>query len=343
MTRNNDIRCLLLLLAGLISVDNAPAQSILSLQEIIPKIGTNYILHRTDFVSPGPNGPDVIWDMTALSIESSNGITVKEADASAYAELFPGADICLDYGGNDHVFLSTSGETYAHLGGVAKGTALVLEDPKELFRLPLTLGNIHTDAFSSSFKQGEVNIERNGRVDVKVVGSGSLIIADDLFTDVLKVRVVEIFVDRYKVVGYPQERLTVNETYYYLKSGLNDILLSLCTRFEDREVTLQYGVLLEYGSHQDQLKENLALEDLSVGPNPTINITTIQFRSDSTASYELTLLDINGKEVSAKQSLSALEGAMISEEISMASLSPGAYLLRVEMGDQSRLVKVVKE
>ncbi len=321
------------------------AQSIVNTADIVPEVGTDYILHRTNFVSPGENGDDVIWDMTDLDIESSNGITVKRAGSSPYAELFPEADICLDYGGNDYVYLSASGDTYSRLGGVAKGTAIALEDPKELFRFPMAMGHLHTDEFNSTFKQGEVLVERSGRVDVKVVGSGSLILGDDLFTEVLKVRAVETFVDRYQVVGYPQERLTVNETFYFLKAGLNDILLSLCTRYEDREVTLQYGVLLEYGSHQDQLDENLALslEDLSVGPNPTIDITTIQFKSDPAASYALTILDLKGNPVSEKRSMPVIEGNMVSEEVSLAALSPGAYLLRVEMGDQARLVKVVKE
>ena len=317
------------------------AQLALSLEDITPEYGKNFILHKTDFVSPGDNGVDVIWDMTPLGIESSSAITVKDPESSPYSYLFPSATVCFDYGGNDFVYLNSSGTTYARLGGVAKGTALVFDDSKELFRFPMSVGDMHTDEFSSSFKNGQVQIERSGRVDVKVMGKGSMIIADDLLTEVIKVRVVESFADRYEVFGNPKEILTVNESYYFLKAELEDVLLSLTTRFVDGDVSMQYGVLLEYGERNDRLTSELMLADLSVGPNPSTDYIDIKFQSDKTSELSITLMDISGKTVIEPEKVTVVPGR-VNKDVSIKSLNPGAYLLRLEMDDQARLLKVVK-
>jgi hypothetical protein len=79
--------------------------------------------------------------------------------------------------------------------------------------------------------------------------------------------------------------------------------------------------------------------DAIIYPNPANYHATVQFNSTAVANYRLSLIDLIGKEVIAKEGVSAEGTNMI--ELDLGNLSKGIYLMNLRSGDEAKTIRLV--
>lgn len=78
--------------------------------------------------------------------------------------------------------------------------------------------------------------------------------------------------------------------------------------------------------------QETAIEGLSFGPNPVTN-GKVYISSKLNADKHITIFDVLGKKV--------LQTLLTAKELSVASLSPGVYIIKIEEGDATATRKLI--
>ena len=119
--------------------------------------------------------------------------------------------------------------------------------------------------------------------------------------------------------------------------------------FTTGEVAIQTftggGYILNQGFQQPtytitSIEDNAPLSELSVFPNPTTGLITIEMKEYKGSALSFILYDLKGQEVFRKESS---VGSYIKFDLDLAALSQGVYLLRVVSENQPyKTLKIVK-
>lgn len=91
------------------------------------------------------------------------------------------------------------------------------------------------------------------------------------------------------------------------------------------------GVLAQEGKQQSKGQEN-TIEGLNFYPNPVSN-GKIYISSKSNEDKQITIFDVLGKKV--------LQTVLTTRELSIASLSPGVYIIKIEEGNTTATRKLI--
>lgn len=85
-------------------------------------------------------------------------------------------------------------------------------------------------------------------------------------------------------------------------------------------------------------KESMA--DVTLAPNPSSDYSRLEFKSSHAGQIDLTLVDLTGKPIRSWQ-YDAVEGYNF-VDVEMAGLPQGNYLLRVDDGNDVKILKLLK-
>lgn len=309
-----------------------------------PDLGSKYILHRTDYLAPDSEGDSLIWDYSGLIIGSSDGIRVVDSSQTIFKASFPSANICYDYGGGDYIYAEQDGLSYKRHGGVVSGIILPLEDDATLFELPLHIGNRTADDFSGSYTVKSLEIERIGTVSSEVITQGLILLPGQVPQACHLVEVLESFDDRFEIAGQMHKLNTNRLSHFFITDGIEEPLLTMIHQQQEDEVAIEYGVLYESPAHTEMRTQHSAggLDALLVSPNPTVGLIRIKYSSKVDGNLEIDITDIQGKSVLPQTSLKVTKGP-VETELDLKSLSPGQYLMHLQVGEYLRVVMVAKE
>jgi hypothetical protein len=109
----------------------------------------------------------------------------------------------------------------------------------------------------------------------------------------------------------------MTKNYFYI------ILFFLCL--------ITTSVLAQDGKQQSKVQEN-TIEGLNFYPNP-VSTGKIYISSKSNEDKQITIFDVLGKKV--------LQTILSTRELSIASLSPGVYIIKIEEGNTSATRKLI--
>lgn len=87
---------------------------------------------------------------------------------------------------------------------------------------------------------------------------------------------------------------------------------------------------------------NSSNENISLFPNPTQNSSIIEFNIEGNSLVEINLFDVQGRKIISVLN-KPLQRGKYSEQLSIADLSSGVYLLKMKTGKSVKTIKVVKE
>ncbi len=301
-----------------------------------------YVLHTIDYLDPGADGIEVIWDMSNVEITSSNAIRVITPDESPYRSSFPNSNICYDFGGGNYLF-STKGEAfYSRDGGVANGVAIPQEDPQQTLRFPLSYGASYKDDFSSEFTIEKLQLNRAGSISAEVVAEGTLIMPYGVIEDVLKLRITEEFTDSYLILGDTATTSTTNTSYHFLKSGLGEVILTLASIESNSVKSTSYGTMLDREAAEHIIAQDAPVRAITLKFDSSNSLLSIQFVSEWQGEIEIQLKDIKGNNQVTESGLNVVPGPF-ETELDLAQLPDATYLLHLQMDGRETLLKVVKE
>lgn len=305
-------------------VSTSFSQVVLQASDINPIIGESFDYNRTDWIDPGLGGSNVTWDLSAMNTTLSSTLDIIAPSAS-----FPAANAGHSEatGGIYYQENNASGQ-FAH-GVDANGTLITFQNAMQIMAFPLNSSTLVNDTHSGTFTSGAYAFVRSGTTTIEVDGYGTLITPDGTFTDVIRVRLDQVYTDVYSMGSYDYNTVV----YQWFKAGIHHPLATTTTFDSD----LGY---IEYGSYL--LTAGLGIEsnssvNFSVYPNPASS--ELNLRSDANIAT-VEIFDALGNVVATKD----VSGFNLVSAINISDLTAGIYFVKgiTSEGVESKMVRVVK-
>lgn len=247
--------------------------------DINPVVGDEFVYHNTDYISPGDAGLNQTWDLSSMT--STNQETV-----SYTASGHPDANITQTYSNGQVVEWDYSSSGQHIIVQTAQGVSVEYSNPWTYIGLPLTMGTTGSDTFNSSFNSGGTNFERSGETNWEVDGIGTLITPAGTFTDVIRVKIIDEYMDEsnFSTIIY------YGESYLYLKAGHHHQLASLAT------IETNFSAPASFGTYLDESSLSLEENELSfkIYPNPTSDFLNVSI-SNQAKIGKIEVHDLNGR------------------------------------------------
>lgn len=295
----------------------------------------NYIDVQTEGFDPGTAGANVTWDFSDI-IESGDeyGYTFVDVASTPDGGEFPGSNLSADNGSDTYGYFKVTANEFTNYGASTPTSVIFYENPEEIFVYPMSFGTTNTDDFYSEYFSG-IDLVRSGTVTMEVDAYGTLILPSGTYTDVLRVKVTEDFMDDADLL--PTPILYDFTNYYWLKTGVKGSL------FQYFDLVTDGGFPFE--SQQAAYAENIAVgiaeqntnETLSIFPNPVKDEATINFPA-SIMNPTITICNNLGQIVENITS----SGQQNSLKIDVSKFTAGIYVVSVSDGGQTYVAKLIK-
>jgi hypothetical protein len=264
-----------------------------------PHIGDNFILQniRSIGLVAGPAGANQTWDYSAVIDTGAAYVeSIISAAASAAASSYPSASLALTYSANPDTvngYERLSGDSLTYLGTFISGlSTLTYTTPRLLFKYPFS----YTDAYANDFAGLSDNGDTITGIDSVVAdGYGTLKLPGQTFTNVLRYKLTQ-HTHQVTSFGFSQDIYQVEYDYYI--PGYHNYLFTLAFTTTYINGNAYSGVSGQYAKSVntgiDDLKTDMSL---SVYPNPSSGIFTIDISDAELIGAGVTICDLMGKKV----------------------------------------------
>jgi len=298
---------------------SAFAQPTIQSTDFYPTIGESFIVHQSDYVSPGPAGNNVTWDLSGLSSIGSITVNTLGPDAS-----YPGSTHNLEYVGTSNLHVALNPSEFLINAEITPNAEVVYSDPHKMYQFPMTMGSAFTDNFSGTIDQQGLTMQRSGTVTVDVDGYGTLITPAGTFQNVLRVRNVKNVQDDF--MGNVIE--TDIEMYTWIKAGTHIELANIQTismMGQSMNAAMFSGNVLS-------LENQSLINPLTLYPNPALDIVTLQYDLEID---NVEVFDLNGRSI-------AVDFNAPSKSIDISNLNTGIYYVTVISNNSKSVQKLLK-
>ena len=290
-------------------------------------------------------GAGVTWDYSNLAYADAASTTAMQDTVidivnSTYASDYPGADYHDRFDTGVQTFLSNTPDSVITYGFVFNdgSSDYVIRyniDPLTSAKFPMNLGVSYTDAIDGdAVLPAPAGVTAlSGTATITADGTGTLILGGSTYTDVIRIKTVEVLNGTIAIIG----PVTVTRTSYVYYSNSTS----------DMPVFIHGGVFADLGAtgsidlktiwSKDMLTgfagiENETLKpEISIYPNPANNNVTIT----SNNAKELVIFNSVGKEVKI------ITNPLSTENINISDLPKGIYFVQVKNGNSILTKKLV--
>lgn len=323
-----------LLVSAVIMGLGANAQTFTAADTLAPGMSTVfYVMDSSAVTMSGITGSGVTWDYSTLTGEAgvpSNTDNVVLTSSTGYASTFTNAEYNDDLATFASIFFSNSADSTTIYGYVFTVDAydVVIHhsvNPLKSLTYPISVGSSVSDVTVGDVdvNSGLATGTTTGTATTTVDGFGTLIVGDDTYTNVIRVKLVENISTSITLNPFPPDNGTVTRTiysYYQLATdkqpifmhGNIDITSSL---LNDNYSSVYYSAFPEYSSVAEMNDG-----DFTVYPNPSNSLVTIT--TDGTAD-KLNVFNAAG------QIVASFINPAATETIDVASLPAGIYVIQV--------------
>jgi len=197
----------------------ATAQITLTVAKNSPRIGDKcnyYLMENTIIDDASKSGANQVWDFSAYSGGYTSSNKFLAASEGLFAGDFPGATMVqIEEERKIESYITTN--TGMTLIGLALEQGGFLfknintEDPRELFKFPLSYGTVYNETFAGQFLGPGMPLDRAGSSKIEADGYGTLKLHYGTFSNVLRIKVTNTYSD--KMMGIPM--IEYNEELYY--------------------------------------------------------------------------------------------------------------------------------
>lgn len=295
------------------------SQPIISFDVMLPSDGDsiNYFCDTISGFDPGPAGEAVIWDFSSIASgpNLTNYFWAASCGNIGSTEEFTPFGIggpWLSWWGSTwgtterQIIVDDSSFSFCWIGGLE--FQMNFDEPFKVFRFPLTYGLENMSSFTGLcddgiFEEGAPD-PFAGSSNMIVDGYGTLILVTGVFTDVLRVKVVDDISCNYGQI----------ESYYWFKEGITYPLFKYLKNIND-------NAEFEFVRQNDPVIVPILdiQPDISVYPNPADEFLIVDGIESATAE----IYNLNGQLISIQEILNT--GA----KISLLMLNDGIYLLKI--------------
>lgn len=255
-------------------------------------IGDTYTFNTINTVVPEGNaGANQTWDFSTLVSAS----TVAASATSAAGGLIPTASLKYSYVGGTETYYKTSNTELTTLGISANAVFMNYADPEKFLSFPFQMNDTYSDTWNTTFFSG-MNFYRSGTTTVTADGYGTIILPGGTYTNVLRVKTVQVYTD--SIIGVAMYANYTNEMYSFYKPGNHQPLVNIFNLDYDISgntflVSGAYYLSTVVSAIKD-INEN-KIADLEIFPNPASRKLNVSFKENKYENLSFALMDLTGK------------------------------------------------
>ncbi len=288
-------------------------------------------------------GTGVTWDYSTLAGYNipANPNNIIDASTGAFAAQYPTAVKTEEFQNGVHTYFRYVGNELIVDGFVFQESSndFVIkydDDPLIGLQFPVNQGDSYTDPIEGEAFVLSQAIDLTGNATISADGSGTLLLAGNTYTNVLRVKTEEI--TNGTTPPPLSQPMTVTRTVY----AYYDIANENMPIFIHGTVDADIGALGTFGFTSvysvDPLigyvgvNENEADNELIVYPNPATDIVTINVPSGT---EKLTIFNVTGQVVNTYNNPQKVE------EINVSNFETGVYFVQIQNGDAILTKKLI--
>lgn len=300
---------------------------------------TYYVLDSNANEMSGTTGSGATWDYSTTTGYSSmtKVAATTDATASAYSSDFPNAEDMVELPDFVNIFYSHDANTLNSQGYVFDEPSLgevkvkLNTDDALLMNFPTTLASADiNDVISGEIEVNSQTISISGTSVVTTDGEGTLMLSQNDYDDVLRIKIRDSVHGTVPFVGDVD---VIRTTYEYRKPAESNYPLFQYTKIEVMGAfsTNPTVVVLskEDGASASSGIEDTHQPDFTLYPNPAKNVVNIKFNNNT----EVGQIDIINS-IGQKAIQVAPENISNQMQIDISALPKGIYFVRIQVGNK---------
>ena len=309
--------------------------SILTGANFNPVIGDKFISANSDTtgINQGSAGASITWNFSSIldSVSSDTGYAVLPSTtiagsgftSSTYAVTNGTTGVAAYYFANSSSL--TQNGIYTATSGV------VYTDPMDVLRYPFTYGSTFTDTYAGTIVVGSTLVPTHGTTTVTCDGYGTLKLPHgNTHPNVLRVHTAQQYIDSANIFGVGVNDTFQVVTYTWYEPGYHTAIMTIATG------TSPAGNFKQVSYESKQIAAAVPVvpgivSSVQVFPNPAHDVLNVQYTTVNTELVHITLVDVLGRVVAAKNS--ATQG-MQNISFNTSSLPKGTYVVRITANEE---------
>jgi hypothetical protein len=310
-------------------IATAIAQPILTSANTNPTAGEIFGIYSVDYEFQGSPGDFETWDFSGLTVGNINNYVFALPSATPHNATFAGsANLCNIYLGANYDYYSATSSAYSRVGfATQSGVVALYSNAQDQLRFPFEYNDTYTDNFSVTFTNQGTTFNRAGTITVTADGHGTLILPDGTLTDVLRVHVVEDYVDNYTLGGVPNTINYYSDIYLWYKPGTHFPVLAFTDLTSDISSN-QYGVYHYPGTVGIDEQENKNIS-VTVMPNPASQMANVTLNLLKQENVHIALVNALGQTVVSLEE-TTLQPGTHQLPLNIQALPGGIYFVNVK-------------
>ncbi|MBX7108046.1 MAG: T9SS type A sorting domain-containing protein [Chitinophagales bacterium] len=295
-------------------------------------------------INEGPAGANQTWGFSNLTASGSQySQSVVAASGTTYASSFPTADLAIDAGGSFSYF-DISGSDFLQLGFAASGIVAAYSDPQKVVSFPFTYNTSFSDNLAATYELNGFTNNRTGTVTFLADGYGKLVLPQQTFNDVLRIKYTENTSDVISIGPINITTTTVITTYYWMMPGNKNALLSISeiavtsagNTVHEKSVSY-WPEVVSAGLLTDQVA------DIQLFPNPTHDYLQFTATLTQQGSARLSICNVAGQTVKVLDDYAVSPG-LFRQALDMGDLESGLYHIKLDVNGRQVAAKAfIKE
>ena len=340
------------ILSGLFFTQISNAQLTLTKAFNEPAIGDLNLSTRYDSTAAINNnfGPNTLWDFSTLttntSVATSSYVPVAGTPS---ASTYPTATFAEFDGNTGYIYwkATTTATPQLELLGIAQPSISFNLNANSAVAAvwPIAFGYNKTDAFSgTAVVQTTVTLTGpvNGNIKTLASGSGTVILPGSLtFTNVLQVTATQTINATLNFGPIPAGTATiVSTTYQYYHSSQKFPIITVSYQDISGSFSSSTGTIRINNSIFTGIRETTLNSDFSLYPNPATDKLNVVLSNKKAENVSVKIFNNLGQLVKTATLGNATD---INNQIELAGLSSGIYIVKTTVGNASSSKKLIKE
>lgn len=326
------------LLSAFLFAGVAEAQPTIDQSNFAASPGESFVLNASTWMDPGASGANVTWDFSGLVIDSTFTYAYVDPASTPMTDSFPTATVA-HAEGSGYAYRSFDATGGYYLGyNIDPDWVVDYQDPEMTFQFPCTYGTQWVDDLFADVGPGP-SWYYTGSINAEADGHGTLILPYGTFTNVLRLHLTRSYTLE---TPWPEDGFYVDTIYYYLHPGTHYPLVEVFTNTSG--ATDGGDPIVTAGARW--LSDPFAGIQGAVAPANTLaavaqgdGLVRLDVVLTTGGAATIDVIDAAGRR--AAQERMALSARASSHTLSVSTLRPGLYSVRLLLNGQQMTTRLV--
>ncbi|MBL4716250.1 MAG: T9SS type A sorting domain-containing protein [Bacteroidia bacterium] len=294
----------------------------------------NYISASSPTFKFRQDGPNQTWNFSDTTGSTMTFDYLSLSNASDPIS-FPLANLVESSTGGENYYANSSSELTLEGHYLALYYRIIYSDKREHLQFPFTYGDVINESYAGTVEniQASQTFNRNGLLEIKADGYGTLVLPYDTISNVLRIRSVYAYVDSMgsTFVG------SYNDTIYtWYNANTNNFIASVTISYANSWLQifaftyLEEGAIIGISNYLD--KDHT----ITIYPNPASTQVSIEIPVKDHSMYDIQIINNIGEVV-----LEKYYEYNTKMELNIEKLNPGIYFITVRNSNSIATKRIV--